>query len=74
MRKGKTFNQQEKYYEVEDFREYLVSVCYNGNFDSFKKLLKELKKSCRVDFIRYLLTFGDVKFERKLVDVVLDLL
>ena len=74
MRKGKTFKQQEKYYEVDDFIEYLISVAYNGNFDSFKKLLRELKKSCRVDFIRYLLTFGDVKFERKLVDIVLDLI
>ena len=44
VRKSKTWEQQTKYYEVDDFFEYLVSVYLNGQFNSFKELLKELKK------------------------------
>ena len=68
MRKGKTFKQQEKYYEVDDFKEYLISVAYNGNFESYEKLLKELSKKCRKDFLRHLLKFKEDTFRGKLVD------
>jgi hypothetical protein len=68
MRKGKTFKQQEKYYEVDDFIEYLISVAYNGNFESYEKLLRELNKKCRRDFLRHLLKFKEDTFRGGLVD------
>ena len=68
MRKGKTFKQQEKYYEVDDFKEYLISVAYNGNFESYEKLLKELNKKCRKDFLRHLLMYREETFRGGLVD------
>lgn len=68
MRKGKTFKQQGKYYEVDDFIEYLISIAYNGNFESYEKLLKELNKKCRRDFLRHLLKFKEDTFRGKLVD------
>ena len=68
MRKGKTFKQQEKYYEVDDFKEYLISVAYNGNFDIYEKLLKELNKKCIKDFLRHLLMYREDTFRGGLVD------
>jgi hypothetical protein len=68
MRKGKTFKQQEKYYEVDDFIKYLVSVAYNGNFESYEKLFKELNKKCRKDFLRHILMYREDTFEAELVD------
>ena len=68
MRKGKTFKQQEKYYEVDDFKEYLISVAYSGNFESYEKLLKELNKKCRKDFLRHLLMYREDTFRGGLVD------
>ena len=41
-RNSKTAAQQCKYYEVENFFEYLVEVYINGNFDSFRSLYHEL--------------------------------
>ena len=72
MRNGKTFEQQEKYYEVDDFEEYLVSVAYNGNFEFYEKIFKELNRKCRKDFLRYLLIHREDTFERKLVDRTID--
>ena len=74
MRSGKTFKQQEKYYEVDDFKEYLISVAYNGNFESYEKLLKELDKRCRRDFLRHLLKFREDTFRGGLVDRTIDLI
>lgn len=72
MRRGKTFKQQEKYYEVDDFKEYLVSVSYNGNWGKYEKLFKELNRKCRKDFLRYLLIHKKDSFERDLVDRTID--
>lgn len=53
-RNSKTTAQQCRYYEVENFFEYLVEVYLNGNFDSFRRLYHELNKEARKDFIDFL--------------------
>ena len=53
-RNSKTAAQQCKYYEVENFFEYLVEVYINGNFEPFKELYKELCTEARKEFISYL--------------------
>lgn len=53
-RNSKTAAQQCRYYEVENFFEYLVEVYLNSNFDSFLKLYHELNKEARKDFIDFL--------------------
>ena len=53
-RNSKTAAQQCKYYEVENFFQYLVEVYLNGNFGSFRRLYRELNKDARKDFIDFL--------------------
>ena len=55
-RNSKTAAQQCKYYEVENFFEYLVEVYINGNFESFRSLYLELNKDARRDFTDFLLS------------------
>ena len=35
--------------------EYMVEVCINGNFSSFRRLYHELNKEARKDFIAFLI-------------------
>ena len=65
VRKSKTWEQQTKYYEVDDFFEYLVSVHLNGQFNSFKELLKELRKSERKNFVDYVFEYVQKVQEKK---------
>ena len=37
-RHSKTVAQQCRYYEVDNIFEYMVEVCINGNFSSFRRL------------------------------------
>ena len=53
-RNSKTAAQQCRYYEVDNFFEYLVEVYLNGNFDSFRELYRELNKETRKDFIDFI--------------------
>ena len=50
-RHSKTVAQQCRYYEVDNIFEYMVEVCINGNFSSFRRLYHELNKEARKDFI-----------------------
>lgn len=51
MRRSKTLEQQAKFYEVDDFCEYLTEVFVNGNFSSFEQLYKELTKKDRAAYV-----------------------
>ena len=54
-RHSKTVAQQCRYYEVDNIFEYMVEVCINGNFSSFRRLYHELNKEARKDFIAFLI-------------------
>lgn len=54
-RHSKTVAQQCRYYEVDNIFEYMVEVCINGNFSSFRRLYHELNKEARKDFIAFLM-------------------
>ena len=73
VRKSKTWEQQSKFYEVDDFFEYLVSVYMNGQFDSFKELLKELKKSERQNFVDYVFEYVQSEDLQKIIKYVVGL-
>ena len=73
VRKSKTWEQQTKYYEVDDFFEYLVSVYLNGQFNSFKELLKELKKSERQKFVDYVFEYVQGKDLKEIIKYVVGL-
>ena len=55
-RHSKTAAQQCRYYEVDNFFEYLAEVYINGNFSTFRELHKELCREARKDFIDFLLS------------------
>lgn len=55
-RKSKTVAQQCRYYEVDNFFEYLVETYINGNFSSFRELYHELNMNARKDFVDFLLS------------------
>ena len=55
-RSNKTAAQQCRYYEVDNFFEYLTEVYINGNFSTFREMYKELCKDARKDFIDFLLS------------------
>lgn len=74
MRKGKTFSQQEKYYEVEDICEYLISVIQNGNFEAHDSIVKELSREYRKNYLKYILTLGDYNFKEDLINRVINLI
>lgn len=73
VRKSKTWEQQTKYYEVDDFFEYLVSVYLNGQFNSFKELLKELKKSERQNFVDYVFEYVQGKDLKEIIKYIVGL-
>ena len=73
VRKSKTWEQQTKYYEVDDFFEYLVSVYLNGQFNSFKVLLKELRKSERKNFVDYVFEYVHGKDLKEIIKYVVGL-
>lgn len=73
VRKSKTWEQQTKYYEVDDFFEYLVSVYLNGQFNSFKVLLNELRKSERKNFVDYVFEYVHGKDLKEIIKYVVGL-
>ena len=54
-RHSNTVAQQCRYYAVDNIFEYMVEVCINGNFSSFRRLYHELNKEARKDFIAFLI-------------------
>lgn len=74
MRSGKTFSQQEKYYEVDDICEYLISVIQNGNFEVHDSIVKELSREYRKNYLKYILTLGDYGFKKSLINRVINLI
>ena len=55
-RHSKTVEQQCKCYEVDNIFEYMVETYINGNFSTFRKLYKELRKDARKDFMDFLMS------------------
>lgn len=53
-RHSKTWEQQAKYYGVENIAEYMVETFLNGNISTFRELYKELKLAGRKLFIIWL--------------------
>lgn len=54
-RHSKTWEQQAKYYEVENIAEYMIETYLNGNILTFRELYYELKPAGRRFFISWLL-------------------
>lgn len=53
-RHSKTWEQQAKYYEVDNIAEYMVGTYLNGNITTFRELYRELKPAGRKLFISWL--------------------
>ena len=54
-RHSKTWEQQAKYYEVENNAEYMIETYLNGNISTFRELYYELRPAGRRLFISWLL-------------------
>lgn len=55
-RKSKNVSQQCKYYEVDNFFDYLTSVYLLGNQSTYVRLYKEMNKKSRMDFVDFVLS------------------
>ncbi len=53
-RNSKTWEQQAKYYEVDNIAEYMVETYLNGNISFFRQLYHELKLAERELFVSWL--------------------
>ena len=53
-RHSKTWEQQAKYYEVDNIAEYMVETYLNGNISTYRELYRELKPAGRRLFISWL--------------------
>lgn len=53
-RNSKTWEQQAKYYEVDNIAEYMVETYLNGNLSFFRQLYHELRPAGRKLFISWL--------------------
>ncbi len=54
-RYSKTWEQQAKYYEVDNIAEYMIETYLNGNISVFRELYYELRPAGRKLFISWLL-------------------
>ena len=52
-RNSKTWEQQAKYYEVDNIADYMIETYLNGNISTFRKLYYELKPAGRKLFISH---------------------
>ena len=55
-RNSRTAAQQCRYYEVDNFFEYMAETYINGNISVFRELYHELNKDARRNFIDFLLS------------------
>ncbi len=55
-RNSRTAAQQCRYYEVDNFFEYMAETYINGNISVFRDLYHELNKDTRRDFMDFLLS------------------
>lgn len=53
-RNSKTWEQQAKYYEVDNIAEYMVETYLNGNISIYRQLYYELRPAGRKLFISWL--------------------
>ena len=53
-RHSMTWEQQAKYYEVDNIAEYMVETYLNGNISTYRELYRELKPAGRRLFISWL--------------------
>ena len=54
-RKSKTFEQQCRFYEVENIFDYVIELYVLGHFTQFRKIYKEFDKGTRADCIQHIL-------------------
>ena len=66
-RRSKTIEQQCRYYEVDNFFEYLIETYLNGNISVFRELYHELNKDTRKDFIDFLLSEVEPTYWREIL-------
>ena len=71
-RRGKTAQQQARYYEVEDIFEYMVKTYVYGNFSIAVRLYNELCRKDRNNFILYCFDLDDRRLGRELVRYVIN--
>ena len=66
-RNSKTAAQQCKYYEVENFFEYMAETYINGNISVFRELYHELNKDARRNLIDFLLSEVEPTYWREIL-------
>ena len=53
-RHSKTWEQQAKYYEVDNIADYMIETYLNGNISTYRQLYYELRPAARRLFISWL--------------------
>ena len=66
-RNSRTAAQQCRYYEVDNFFEYMAETYINGNISVFRELYHELKKDARRNFIDFLLSEVEPTYWREIL-------
>ena len=66
-RNSRTAAQQCRYYEVDNFFEYMAETYINGNIPVFRELYHELNKDARRNFIDFLLSEVEPTYWREIL-------
>ena len=66
-RNSRTAAQQCRYYEVDNFFEYMAETYINGNISVFRELYHELHKDARRNFIDFLLSEVEPTYWREIL-------
>ena len=66
-RNSRTAAQQCRYYEVDNFFEYMAETYINGNISVFRELYHELNKYARRNFIDFLLSEVEPTYWREIL-------
>lgn len=66
-RNSRTAAQQCRYYEVDNFFEYMAETYINGNISVFRELYHELNKDTRKDFTDFLLSEVEPTYWREIL-------
>lgn len=66
-RNSRTAAQQCRYYEVDNFFEYMAETYINGNISVFRELYHELNTDARRNFIDFLLSEVEPTYWREIL-------
>ena len=70
-RNSRTAAQQCRYYEVDNFFEYMAETYINGNISVFRELYHELNKDARRNFIDFLLSEVEPTYWREILKLTI---